>query len=104
MTSYKVPGPQKRSGPIRMKLSKPFHKQLIHYADRLHQFVVKHQTDNDLRYNFGSVKIEDYPVFCCVLLFQQKYCVMSFSKETCKIHNGMMDHTTSFSFILFTSN
>ena len=35
MTSYKGLGPPKQFWPIRMKLSKPFHRQLTHYAKKL---------------------------------------------------------------------
>ena len=35
MSSYKGLGPKKQFWPIRMKLSKPFHRQLFHYAENL---------------------------------------------------------------------
>ena len=35
MSSYKGQGPQKQFWPIRMKLNKPFHRQLFHYAENL---------------------------------------------------------------------
>ena len=35
MSSYKGMGPKKQFWPIRMKLSKPFHRQLFHCAENL---------------------------------------------------------------------
>ena len=35
MSSHKGLGPKKQFWPIRMKLSKPFHRQLFHYAENL---------------------------------------------------------------------
>ena len=40
MPSYKGVGPKKQFWPTRMKLSKPFHRQLFHYAENfLHELL-----------------------------------------------------------------
>ena len=70
MTSNKGMGPKKQFWPIRMKLSKPFHRQLTHYAEKfLHELLTnislincptaigstKKPTLMELRYKFGSL-------------------------------------------------
>ena len=71
MTSNKGLGPKKQFWPIRLKLSKPFRRQLTHCSEKLiHELLsniskimsdtnlsYKRQTLNELRYKFGSVYV-----------------------------------------------
>ena len=86
MTSNKGMGPKKQFWPIRMKLSKPFRRQLTHYAEKfLHGLLsnmspikcptpigsTKKQTLNELRYKFGSVYVPEN----IQKIFYQSYCL-----------------------------
>ena len=79
MSSYKGLGLKKQFWPIRMKLSKPFHRQLLHYAENF----LCELLSNIHRINYptpvGRTKIR--PLTCCVISLAQ-YMVKTLKKSS----------------------
>ena len=69
MSSYKGLGPQKQIWPIRMKLSKPFHRQLFHYAENLFYELISNINRLNCPTQVCRTKIRPYT--CCVISLAQ---------------------------------
>ena len=69
MSSYEGLGPKKQFWPIRMKLSKPFHRQLFHYAEELLFELVSNIHRINCTTPVGRTKIR--PLACCVISLAQ---------------------------------
>ena len=69
MSSYKGLGPKQQFWPIRMKLSKPFHRQLFHYAENL----LYELLSNIHRINCPTpvCRTNIRPLTCCVISLAQ---------------------------------
>ena len=63
MSSDKGLGPKKQFWPIRMKLKKPIHRQLFHYAENLELLINIHLINCPTP--VGSTKVR--PLTCCVI-------------------------------------
>ena len=76
MTSNKGMGPKKQFWPIRMKLSKPFRRQLTHYAGKfLHELLINISLIN-CPTPIGSTKIR--PLTSCVTSLAQYILMLPF--------------------------
>ena len=69
MTSNKGMGPKKQLGPIRMKLSKPFRRQLSHYAEKFLHELLSNISLIKCPTPIGSAKIR--PLTSCIISLAQ---------------------------------
>ena len=69
MTSNKGMGPKKQFWPIRMKLSKPFHRQFTHYAERFLHGLFSNISLINCPTPIGSTRIR--PLTSCVISLAQ---------------------------------
>ena len=69
MSSYKGLGPKKQFWPIRMKLSKPFHRQLFHYTENLLYELFSNIHRINCPTPVSRTKIR--PLTCCVISLAQ---------------------------------
>ena len=75
MTSYKGIGPKKQFWPIRIKLSKPFRRQLTHYAEKFLRELLSNISLIKCPTLIGSTKIR--ALTSCVIIFAQNINKMS---------------------------
>ena len=69
MSSYKGLGPKMQFWPIGMKLSKPFHGQLFHYAENVPHELLSNIHRINCPTPVGRTKIR--PLTCCIVSLAQ---------------------------------